>query len=91
VIFEWDPAKASGNLRKHGVTFREAASVFGDPLAVTYPDPDHSESELRFITIGMSAAARVVVVAHADRGESLRIISAREATRREQKDYEEEE
>jgi uncharacterized protein len=71
------------------VAFEEAASIFGDPLAVTYPDPDHSISEQRFITIGMSGAKRVLIVAHVDRGESIRIISARKATPRERELYEE--
>jgi hypothetical protein len=69
VNFECDPAKASANHRKHRVSFQEAATVFGDPLALTYPDPDHSTSERRFITVGMSRANRVLIVAHADRGE----------------------
>ena len=88
--FEWDPAKASTNLRKHRVSFHEAATVFGDGLAVTWDDPDHSESEKRFVTMGMSNARRLLVVAHAERGGNIRIISARKATRREQEDYEEE-
>jgi uncharacterized protein len=89
VNFEWDPGKARQNRRKHRVSFHEAATVFGDPLAVTYPDPDHSASEQRFITVGMSSAGRVLIVAHTDRGENLRIISARKATLRERKQYEE--
>ena len=87
--FAWDPAKARRNRGKHRVSFEEAASVFGDPLAVTHPDPDHSLSEQRFITIGISSARRVLLVAHADRGESVRIISARRATPREREHYEE--
>ena len=87
--FEWDPGKARRNRRKHRVSFQEAASVFGDALAVTYLDPDHSESEHRFITVGMSSAGRVLIVAHADRGENIRIISARKTTARERKHYEE--
>jgi uncharacterized DUF497 family protein len=89
VNFEWDPAKARQNRRKHRVLFQEAATVFGDPLAVTYPDPDHSASEERFITIGMSNAGRVLLVAHADRGEDIRIISARKTMQRERENYEE--
>lgn len=88
--FEWDPVKAKRNLRKHGVSFVEAVTVFGDPLALTYPDPDHSISEQRFISIGLSSAGRVLIVAHADRGQSVRIISARKTTPRERKHYEEE-
>jgi uncharacterized DUF497 family protein len=89
VNFEWDPGKARQNRRKHRVSFQEAATVFGDPLAVTYPDPDHSVSEQRFITAGMSGAGRVLMVAHLDRNENIRIISARKTTRRERKHYEE--
>jgi hypothetical protein len=89
VNFEWDPGKARLNHRKHRISFQEAATVFGDPLAVTYPDPDHSASEQRFVTIGMSGTGRVLIVAHADRGESIRIISARKTTHRERKHYEE--
>jgi hypothetical protein len=63
VNFEWDPGKAGKNLRKHRVSFQEAATVFGDPLAVTYPDPDHSTSEQRFVTVGMSGTGRVLIVA----------------------------
>ena len=87
--FEWDPAKARKNRRKHRVAFEEAATVFGDPLALTYPDPDHSLLEQRFITVGMSSAGRVLIVAHAERRESIRIISARKATQHEREQYEE--
>lgn len=87
--FEWDTAKAERNLRKHGVSFPEAATVFGDPLAMTYPDPDHSKAEQRFITVGLACSGQVLVVAHTDRGEKLRIISARPTTRRERQYYEE--
>jgi uncharacterized DUF497 family protein len=90
VNFEWDPAKARQNRQKHRVSFEEAATVFGDPLALTYPDPHHSISERRFITIGMSNAKGVLIVAHTDRDESIRIISARKTTRLERKHYEEE-
>lgn len=89
VNFEWDPGKARQNRRKHRVSFQEAATVFGDPLAVTYADPDHSVSEQRFITVGLSSAGRVLIVAHADRDENIRIISARKTTQRERKHYEE--
>lgn len=88
--FEWDPGKAAQNRRKHGVSFREAATVFGDPLAMTYQDPDHSVEEQRFITIGMSSLGRLLIAAHADRGENIRIISARKTTLRERTDYEQE-
>ena len=88
--FEWDPSKARQNRRRHRVSFQEAASVFGDPLAITYPDPDHSMAEERFITVGLSSAGRILIVAHADRNENIRIISARKTTQREREQYEEE-
>ena len=84
--FEWDPRKAEANLRKHGVSF-EASTVFGDPLAATVSDPDHSADEARSITIGQSASQLLVVVVHADRGEIIRIISARRPTLGEKKKY----
>jgi uncharacterized DUF497 family protein len=83
------PGKARQNRRKHRISFQEAATVFGDPLAVTFPDPDHSTSEQRFITVGMSSVGRVLIVAHADRNEDIKIISARKTTQRERKHYEE--
>jgi uncharacterized DUF497 family protein len=86
--FEWDDAKAEANEQKHGVSFTEAMTVFADPLALTAYDPDHSSAEDRYITMGLSAAGRLLVVSHTDRGERVRIISAREATRSERKDYE---
>lgn len=89
MIFDWHLEKAAANLRKHGISFHEAATVFGDPLSTTFPDPDHSICERRYITMGMSAAGRVLVIAHADEGETVRIISARRATRRERRFYEE--
>jgi hypothetical protein len=89
VNFEWDPRKAAQNLRKHEVSFHEAATIFGDPMAVTYQDPDHSIAEERFITVGTSSGGRVLIVAHTDRGENVRIISARKTTRRERNYYEE--
>lgn len=88
--FEWDPIKAAQNRRKHGIAFQEAATVFGDPIGVTYDDPDHSITEHRFITVGTSSAGRLLIVAHADRGESIRIISARKTTPRERQLYEQE-
>lgn len=87
--FEWDPKKARANLRKHGVSFDEAATVFLDDLSLTGDDPDHSVSEERFVTFGVSSAGRLLVVAHTERGERTRIISARPATRSERKLYEE--
>jgi uncharacterized DUF497 family protein len=89
VVYEWDAGKATANLKKHRVAFDEAATVFLDPLAMTYPDPDHSEGERRFITIGESAPGRVILAAHLDRGDHVRIISARRATRREAHEYKE--
>ena len=90
MIYEWDAAKARQNLRTHQVSFEEAATVFLDPLAITFDDPDHSQNEYRFITIGWSNQQRVLFVAHADRGvDRIRIISARQATRRESHDYSE--
>jgi len=88
VNFEWDPGKARQNRRKHRVSFQEAASVFGDPLSITYPDPDHSIAEQRFITVGTSSGGQVLIVAHADRNENIRIISARKTTRGEREHYE---
>ena len=87
--FQWDVAKAKTNLRKHGITFDEAASVFFDPLAVSGNDPDHSAEEYRFITFGLSARSRLLAVIHTVRAESIRIISARRATSAERKLYEE--
>ncbi len=88
--FEWDEAKAAENLKKHKVAFDEAATVFGDLLSVTFPDPDHSTEEDRFIIIGTSDQGRVLIVSPTDREDRIRIISARRATRRERKGYEEE-
>jgi uncharacterized DUF497 family protein len=86
--FEWDPEKARRNVAKHGVSFEEAATAFGDPRSITIFDPDHSEEEGRFILLGQIYAGRLVVVVHTDRGENVRIISARLATRRERRAYE---
>lgn len=88
--FEWNPVKEASNARKHGVTFTEATSVFADSLAVLKADPDHSIDEMRYILLGMSARQRLLVVAFAERPPSTRLISARQATRRERKQYEEE-
>lgn len=87
--FEWDQKKAATNLRKHGITFQEAATVFGDPLAITFQDPDHSEHEERQITFGQSLQKRLIVVSHTKRGDRLRIISARLMDRNERVIYEE--
>ena len=86
--FEWDAAKARANLRKHGVSFADAAAAFYDRLSVTIADPDHSDGERRFLLIGMMVLGRVVVLSHTDRGRRLRIISARRADRRERVNYE---
>ena len=87
--FEWDPRKDEANQRKHGVSFRDATTVFGDPLATTFPDVDHSVTEQRFLTIGASASGRLLVVAHTELSRITRIISARPVTRSERKFYEE--
>ena len=87
--FEWDPAKAAGNLRKHKVSFQEAATVFGDFLGVTAADPDHSTGERRYITVGRSGRGRLLMVAHTERRERIRIFSAPTLTPRETKAYEE--
>ncbi len=89
MIYEWDSAKARRNLRLHGVSFEEAATVFLDSMAMTYPDPDHSEEEDREITIGYSSKERLLFVSHVQRGNRTRIISARQATRRERRQHEE--
>jgi len=86
--FTWDPAKAEQNLLRHGVSFQEATTVFGDPLAATIPDPDHSIGEERLITMGHSSAGKLLVVSHLEEGDIIRIISAREATSHERRDYE---
>ena len=89
IDFEWDPRKAVSNLRKHGVSFTEAGTVFGDELSITVSDPDHSEDEDRFITIGWLNRRRLLIVTHTVRADKIRIISARELTKAERKDYEE--
>jgi uncharacterized DUF497 family protein len=87
--FEWDSHKARKNVHKHGVSFDEGSSVFHDSLAVTGADPDHSEDETRLVTFGMSSENRLLVVAHIERGDATRIISARIATKHERRIYEE--
>jgi hypothetical protein len=87
--FAWDEKKATTNLSKHSVSFEEAATVFGDPLSDTFDDPDHSAEERRFIIFGTSEKGRMLIVAHTDEGEVIRILSAREPTRRERRFYEE--
>ena len=87
--FEWDPDKEAANRRKHGVSFEEARTAFGDPLAVTADDWEHSEIEPRYLLLGRSERGRLLMVAHTERGDRVRIISARPATPRERKSYEE--
>ncbi len=87
--FEWDENKARTNLARHGVSFEEASTVFGDPMSITIPDPAHSQAEDRWIILGYSQRGRLLVVVHTERGDNLRIISARPASRRERKQYEE--
>ncbi len=87
--FEWNPDKAESNYAKHDVSFEEAATVFNDLLSVTFPDPDHSVGESRYVIIGVSRFGQLLIVSHTDRGEKIRIISARKATRQERRFYEE--
>lgn len=89
MVYEWDAEKASRNLKKHHISFEDAATVFRDPLALTFPDPDHSDGEDREITIGRSRWQEILFLSHVQRGERTRIISARKATRGERKQYEE--
>jgi uncharacterized DUF497 family protein len=88
VEFEWGPDKAATNVQKHRVEFAEAMTVFGDPLEVTIPDPDHSQGEFRFLSLGVSGAGRLLVVAYTEREGRIRIINAREATSQERRQYE---
>jgi uncharacterized DUF497 family protein len=89
LTFEWDAKKARLNLAKHGVSFEEAATAFGDDRSVTIPDPLHSLTEKRFVTLGASDKGKILVVVATERGDILRLISARPASRRERKQYEE--
>jgi len=88
VRFEWNPEKARKNLKKHGVSFDEAVTVFYDPLSATFDDPDHSKGEQRFITVGVSSQGRLLVIAHTERGNAFHIINARPATAHERKKHE---
>lgn len=88
MVFEWGPRKARIDLRKHGVSFTEAGTIFGDEHAITVSDPDHSDNEDRYITIGWSDRHRLLIVSHTDRDDRNRIISARELTKAERKEYE---
>lgn len=87
--FEWDPEKAEANQKKHGVSFDEASTVFADPLSLTISDPDHSESEERMLLLGTSRSGRLLVISHTWQDRRIRLISAREANRRERNDYDE--
>jgi uncharacterized DUF497 family protein len=87
--FEWDEKKADENLKKHGVGFDEAKTVFNDPFSITIYDPEHSVDEYRYIDIGLSSKGRLIVVSYSERGKNIRIISNRKATRKETRDYEE--
>ena len=89
LTFEWDNKKAAANHRKHGVSFEEAASAFGDPLSLTIPDPEHSEAEERCVLLGMTERRRLVVVVHTEQADTVRLMSARLATPAERRDYEE--
>jgi uncharacterized protein len=86
--FEWDPKKSDTNIKKHGISFHEASSIFGDPLAITFNDPDHSTGEHRYLTFGYSRTGQLLVVIHTERQRKTRIISARRATKQERKIYE---
>lgn len=88
MTFQWDSDKASSNAKRHNVSFEEALAIFGDPLAITILDPDHSVGELRFLTTGQSRLQRLLVVAHTEREGEVRLISARLATRQEKRRYE---
>ena len=88
IDFEWDPEKENTNLLKHGVSFAEASTVFGDPLSLTINDQRHSSNEVRFVIMGQATTGRLLVVIHTERGSRIRIISARPATRRERMNHE---
>lgn len=88
LIFEWDEEKATSNLEKHGISFQEASTVFMDTLSVTISDPRYSSGEQRFVTVGESIEREILVVVHSQRDTKIRIISAREATRKERQSYE---
>ena len=90
LTFEWDSRKARSNLAKHGIAFEEAGTIFGDPRSLTIPDPEHSQTEQRFVTMGKALDDKLLVVVHTERGDNIRIISARRANPRERRFYEEE-
>jgi uncharacterized protein len=87
--FEWDKSKAERNLSKHGVSFEEAKTIFDDPFYVDFYDPDHSEDEERYLIVGESKRGRLLIVSYTERGDAMRLISAREVTRTEREAYEE--
>ena len=87
--FTWDAKKSAANERNHRVSFAEAATAFADPLSITVPDPEHSEGEERFLLLGLSHRGRLLVISHTERDDTIRLISARRANRREQTAYEE--
>jgi len=89
LVFDWDADKAKANLKRHKVSFEEARTVFYDPFLLTFPDPEHSITEERYLNIGVSAQGRILVVIHTERGGTLRIISCRKATNHERNAYEE--
>jgi uncharacterized DUF497 family protein len=88
LLFEWDTEKGRKNLKTHGISFDEACTTFGDPLAITIEDPIHSKGEQRYVLVGQSQQHRLLVVVHTERGERIRIISARLATKKERDSYE---
>ena len=88
LIFEWDEKKAKENFRKHKVSFEEAKTIFADPFLMTFPDPEHSDSEQRYLNIGISSKGRVLVLVHTERGGNTRIINCRKATTNERRAYE---
>ena len=88
LTFEWDPKKAESNIEKHGVSFEEASTVFRDPLSLTIDDPLHSTGEVRMVQIGISHKNRLLIVVHTERENTIRIISARKATKKERNNYE---
>jgi uncharacterized DUF497 family protein len=88
LTFEWDPKKAESNIEKHGVSFEEASTAFRDPFSLTIDDPLHSKDEARMVQVGISNRNRLVVVVHTERGDNIRIISARKATKKERSQYE---
>jgi len=89
MLFEWDENKAEANLRKHKISFEEAKTVFDDLFLLTFPDPTHSDTEQRYINIGLSSRGQILIVIHTERETNIRLISCRKATKFEQREYEE--